>query len=118
MKVFYDIENKLTLGNATQVASLSELLNKSDVISLHVPETPETQNIMGAEEFARMKPGSIFINAARGTVVDIDALLKRKKLKNNFNIFKIAVYIVHIHHKLPLGVNLHQHFLLVHWLKD
>ncbi|PSU32640.1 phosphoglycerate dehydrogenase [Photobacterium lutimaris] len=75
MKVyFYDIENKLSLGNATQVPSLTELLNKCDVISLHVPETPETQDMMGAEEFARMKPGSVFINAARGTVVDIDSL--------------------------------------------
>ncbi|WP_087023836.1 phosphoglycerate dehydrogenase [Thaumasiovibrio subtropicus] len=71
---FYDIENKLSLGNATQVFSMSELLNKCDVISLHVPETAGTQDMMGAEEFARMKPGSVFINAARGTVVDIDAL--------------------------------------------
>ncbi|MFD2178678.1 phosphoglycerate dehydrogenase [Veronia pacifica] len=71
---FYDIENKLTLGNAEQVHSMSELLNKSDVISLHVPETDSTQEMMGAEEFSRMKPGSIFINASRGTVVDINAL--------------------------------------------
>ncbi|MEH6530388.1 MAG: phosphoglycerate dehydrogenase [Photobacterium frigidiphilum] len=71
---YYDIENKLSLGNATQIGTMSELLNKCDVISLHVPETPDTQDMMGAEEFARMKPGSIFINAARGTVVDIDAL--------------------------------------------
>ncbi|MDA0149686.1 phosphoglycerate dehydrogenase [Vibrio sp. LaRot3] len=71
---FYDIENKLSLGNATQVHTMSELLNKCDVISLHVPETPGTKNMMGAEEFARMKPGAIFINAARGTVVDIEAL--------------------------------------------
>ncbi|ENM5741126.1 D-3-phosphoglycerate dehydrogenase [Vibrio metoecus] len=71
---FYDIESKLSLGNATQVHTLSDLLNKCDVISLHVPETAGTKNMMGAEEFARMKPGSIFINAARGTVVDIPAL--------------------------------------------
>lgn len=71
---YYDIENKLSLGNATQVFTMSELLNKCDVISLHVPETPETKNMMGADEFARMKPGAIFINAARGTVVDIEAL--------------------------------------------
>ncbi|MDK9777139.1 MULTISPECIES: phosphoglycerate dehydrogenase [unclassified Vibrio] len=71
---YYDIENKLSLGNATQVHTMSELLNKCDVISLHVPETPETKNMMGEEEFARMKPGAIFINAARGTVVDIPAL--------------------------------------------
>lgn len=71
---YYDIESKLSLGNATQVASMSELLNMCDVISLHVPETPETKDMMGKAEFEMMKPGSIFINAARGTVVDIDAL--------------------------------------------
>jgi D-3-phosphoglycerate dehydrogenase len=71
---YYDIDNKLSLGNAVQVNSLTELLNRSDVISLHVPETESTQNMIGGEEFARMKPGAIFINASRGTVVDIDAL--------------------------------------------
>ena len=75
MKVyFYDIVAKLPLGNASQVDSMDELLSISDVISLHVPETQATQNMMGAEQFAKMKKGSIFINAARGTVVDIDAL--------------------------------------------
>lgn len=80
---FYDIETKLTLGNASQVSTLKELLNISDVISLHVPETKETQDMIGAEQFAQMKQGSIFINASRGTVVDIDALasaLKSEKL--------------------------------------
>ena len=71
---FYDIENKLSLGNATQVHTMAELLNKCDIISLHVPETAGTKNMMGAEQFEPMKPGAIFINAARGTVVDIPAL--------------------------------------------
>ncbi len=71
---YYDIENKLSLGNATQIPTMSELLNKCDVISLHVPETAGTKDMMGAEEFARMKPGAIFINAARGTVVKIQDL--------------------------------------------
>ncbi|WP_122036271.1 phosphoglycerate dehydrogenase [Aliivibrio sp. EL58] len=71
---YYDIENKLSLGNATQISTMSELLNKCDVISLHVPETAGTKDMMGAEEFARMKPGAIFINAARGTVVKISDL--------------------------------------------
>jgi len=71
---FYDIESKLSLGNATQVRTMNELLNKCDVISLHVPETDGTKNMMGSEEFSNMKPGAIFINAARGTVVDIPAL--------------------------------------------
>ncbi len=71
---FYDIENKLTLGNATQVYSLAELLNMSDVVTLHVPETDSTTNMFGKAEFELMKPGSILINAARGSVVDIPAL--------------------------------------------
>ncbi|MDR9498112.1 MAG: phosphoglycerate dehydrogenase [Hydrogenovibrio sp.] len=71
---YYDIETKLSLSNAEQVGTLEELLQTSDVVSLHVPETESTQNMMGAEQFQLMRPGAIFINAARGTVVDIDAL--------------------------------------------
>ncbi|EFV95753.1 phosphoglycerate dehydrogenase [Lautropia mirabilis] len=72
--VFYDIETKLPLGNARQLSTLDELLAEADVVSLHVPETPDTKNMMGAEQIARMKKGSFLINASRGTVVDIDAL--------------------------------------------
>ncbi|WP_413721421.1 phosphoglycerate dehydrogenase [Sodalis sp. RH24] len=75
MQVFYyDIESKLSLGNARQVDSLPELLGMCDVVSLHVPDTQSTRNMMGKEEFGHMKPGSLFINASRGTVVDIPAL--------------------------------------------
>ena len=75
MKVYYyDIENKLSLGNATQVASLETLLGMADVVTLHVPETASTQDMIGTAELAQMKPGAILINAARGTVVDIPAL--------------------------------------------
>jgi len=75
MKVFlYDIMTKLPLGNATQLASLRALLQSCDVISLHVPETPQTRNMIGAPELAWMKPGGILINASRGSVVDLDAL--------------------------------------------
>ncbi|WP_419147394.1 phosphoglycerate dehydrogenase [Pseudoalteromonas 'SMAR'] len=84
MKVeFYDIEDKLTLGNATQVATLTQLLQRADIISLHVPETPQTKNLIGMAEIEVMKQGAILINASRGTVVDIDALadaLANKKL--------------------------------------
>lgn len=80
MKVyFYDVVTKLPLGNATQVDSIEELLGMSDIVSLHVPETPATQDMMGPEQFAQMKEGSIFINAARGTVVVIDALCEALK---------------------------------------
>ncbi|WP_218310048.1 phosphoglycerate dehydrogenase [Alteromonas antoniana] len=71
---FFDIEDKLVLGNSTQVKDLTTLLNTSDVVSLHVPETRQTQNMIGETELAAMKPGSILINASRGTVVDIAAL--------------------------------------------
>ena len=72
--LFADIEAKLPLGNARQTSSLEELLGLSDVVSLHVPETPETKNMFGAAQMAAMKPGSHLINASRGTVVNIDAL--------------------------------------------
>ncbi len=73
--LFHDIEAKLALGNARQAAGLDDLLATADVVSLHVPETPATQNLIGARELAHMKPGSYLINASRGTVVDIDALV-------------------------------------------
>ena len=76
---FYDIENKLPLGNAKQVRSLEELLSSCDVVSLHVPELPSTKNLMNAERITQLKQGAILINAARGTVVDIDALTQALK---------------------------------------
>ena len=72
--VFHDIEARLPLGNAREMASLGELLQAADVVSLHVPETPATVQMIGAAQLAAMKPGSHLINASRGTVVDIDAL--------------------------------------------
>ena len=72
--VFFDIEAKLPLGNALAMANLETLLGAADVVSLHVPETPETANMIGAEQLAAMKPGSHLINASRGSVIDIDAL--------------------------------------------
>lgn len=80
---FYDVETKLPLGNASQAPSLNALLAEADVVSLHVPETIQTQNMIAQAQFSAMKEGAIFINASRGTVVDIDALaaaLECKKL--------------------------------------
>ena len=76
MKVmFHDVITKLPLGNAVQADSLDHLLSEADVVTLHVPETAATQNMFAAAQFNAMKPGSIFINAARGTVVEIDDLV-------------------------------------------
>ncbi|MGJ7544487.1 phosphoglycerate dehydrogenase [Variovorax sp. LT1R16] len=71
---FYDVVSKLPLGNARQVPKLHDLLAQSDIVSLHVPELPSTKWMIGPAEIAAMKQGGILINAARGTVVDIDAL--------------------------------------------
>ncbi|MGI2171369.1 phosphoglycerate dehydrogenase [Shewanella sp. MF05960] len=72
--IFFDIEDKLPLGNASQIHSMDELLAQADVVSLHVPETPQTKNMFAKAEFAKMRQGSFFINASRGTVVEIDDL--------------------------------------------
>lgn len=75
MKVYlYDVVTKLPLGNATQLDSLQELMSECDVISLHVPENDETREMISGEQLGWMKPGSVLINASRGSVVDIDAL--------------------------------------------
>jgi len=72
--LFHDIETKLSLGNARSATSLEDLLARSDVVTLHVPETPSTKLMFGAAEIDAMKPGAHLINASRGTVVDIEAL--------------------------------------------
>jgi len=72
--LYHDIEPKLALGNARKAASLDDLLQRADVDTLHVPETAQTRWMIGAPQFARMRAGAMFINAARGTTVDIDAL--------------------------------------------
>lgn len=75
MKVkFYDIETKLPLGNAQSVKTLKELVSTSDIISLHVPETSQTKNLISKTVLKQFKQGAILINYARGEVVDLDAL--------------------------------------------
>ena len=72
--IYHDVETKLALGNARTAAGLNDLLERADVVTLHVPETPQTKLMIGADQLARMKKGATLINASRGTVVDIDAL--------------------------------------------
>jgi D-3-phosphoglycerate dehydrogenase len=72
--VFFDTTDKLRHGNTEPTQSLQELLAQSDVVTLHVPETPATHGMIGAAEIAAMKPGACLINNSRGTVVDLDAL--------------------------------------------
>ena len=72
--VFHDTQAKLPHGNAQPAAGLAELLAEADVVSLHVPEAPDTVDLIGAAEIAAMKPGAVLINNSRGTVVDLAAL--------------------------------------------
>jgi D-3-phosphoglycerate dehydrogenase len=72
--IYFDTADKLPHGNAEKAGSLDHLLARADVVTLHVPETPETFNMLGEAQIAGMKPGSFLINNARGTVVDLDAL--------------------------------------------
>ncbi len=72
--VYYDIASKLPLGNAMPMPSLESLMKSADVVSIHVPATPLTENMIGAAQISWMKPGSLLINNARGSVVDVAAL--------------------------------------------
>ena len=82
MKVkFYDVETKLPLGNAVSTKSIKELVSTSDIISIHVPETSQTKNLISKEVIKQCKSGAILINYARGEVVDLDALAAALKSK-------------------------------------
>jgi len=80
--VFYDIVKKLPLGNAQAKTKLNDLLETADFVSLHVPETPETKNMIGQEQIKLMKKGSYLINASRGSVVVIEDLVEALKSKH------------------------------------
>ncbi|HKK93084.1 MAG TPA: phosphoglycerate dehydrogenase [Longimicrobiales bacterium] len=77
--IYHDIVPKLTLGNARAMESLDALLQQSDIVSLHVPETAITRGLMNAARLDRMRPGAYLINASRGSVVDVEALAERLK---------------------------------------
>jgi D-3-phosphoglycerate dehydrogenase len=74
--IYYDVLTLMAIGTAKQVPTLQALLQEADFVTLHVPETPETKNMISSKEFEQMKTGAYLINASRGTVVDIPALIK------------------------------------------
>jgi len=73
--IYYDVVPLMSMGVTRQVAKLSDLLQKADFVTCHVPELPETKNMIGEAELNQMKIGSYLINASRGSVVDIPALM-------------------------------------------
>lgn len=74
--IYYDVSNMMGLGTAKQVPTMDDLLEQADFVTLHVPETPETKNMFGKTQFEKMKNGAYLINNARGSVVDIPALVE------------------------------------------
>jgi D-3-phosphoglycerate dehydrogenase / 2-oxoglutarate reductase len=80
--IFYDVLKKLPLGNARAIDTMDEVLAQSDFVSLHVPETPQTKDMITARELGKMKKGSYLINASRGTVVVIEDLVESLKSKH------------------------------------
>lgn len=73
--IYYDVVNLMAMGNARQVPNLEALLSAADFVTCHVPELPETKNMIGVDQLNKMKNGSYLINASRGSVVDIPALI-------------------------------------------
>jgi D-3-phosphoglycerate dehydrogenase len=72
--IFYDVAPKLTLGNATSCRTLDELYKKADIVTLHVPGTAETKNIINARSLKKMKRGAILLNLSRGDVMDVNSV--------------------------------------------
>jgi len=98
MKVcFYDLAEKLTLGNAKPCHSLEELLQSAKIISIHVDGRPENKNLIGEKEFALMRTGTIFLNLSRGSVADLEALAK------NLQTEKIAGAAIDVYPEEPSG---------------
>jgi D-3-phosphoglycerate dehydrogenase len=80
--VYFDVAAKLPLGNVKSEATLEKVLEQSDFVTLHVPETPQTQGMIGRPQLAMMKKGACLLNLSRGTVVDLDALAEAVKSKH------------------------------------
>lgn len=95
--IFYDAVNLMALGMAKQVPTLEAVLGGADFVTLHVPELPETQNMISQEQFRQMKDGSYLINASRGSVVDIPALI------NAMRTGKIAGAALDVYPSEPAG---------------
>ena len=77
--IYYDVVNLMAMGTARQFPTLEALLNQADFVTCHVPELPETKNLIGAAQFEQMKDGSYLINASRGSVIDIPALINASR---------------------------------------
>lgn len=110
--IYYDVVNLMAMGTARQVPTLEALLNESDFVTLHVPELPETKNMISTAQFEQMKTGGYLINASRGTVVDIPQLI------NAMRTGKIAGAALDVYPSEPGGNGDYFHNSLNSWAED
>jgi D-3-phosphoglycerate dehydrogenase / 2-oxoglutarate reductase len=95
--IYFDVVNLMGLGTAKQVPTLQHLLEHADFVTCHVPESPETKNLIGREQFEQMKEGGYLINASRGSVVDIQELINASRTG------KLAGAAIDVYPKEPAG---------------
>ena len=110
--IYYDVVNLMALGTSRQVPSLEALLSSADFITCHVPELPETKDMIGKEQFRQMKKGSYLINASRGSVVDIPALVDAMRTG------KVAGAALDVYPAEPAGNGDNFHNSLNSWAED
>ncbi|PNS15509.1 D-3-phosphoglycerate dehydrogenase 2 [Sphaceloma murrayae] len=110
--IYYDVINLMSMGTAHQVPTLEALLRGADFVTLHVPELPETKNLIGPEQFEYMRQGSYLINASRGSVVDIQALINASRSG------KIAGAALDVYPNEPGGNGDYFHNDLNTWAED
>lgn len=110
--IYFDVINLMGLGTAKQVKTLDDLLDQSDFVTLHVPETGDTKNLIGKAQFDKMKNGSYLINNARGKVVDIPALIEAMRSG------KIAGAAIDVFPNEPAGNGDYFNNDLNNWTKD
>ncbi|KAF2238580.1 D-3-phosphoglycerate dehydrogenase [Viridothelium virens] len=110
--IYYDVVNLMSMGKARQKATLAELLDAADFVTCHVPELPETLNMIGKEQFQQMKQGSYLINASRGSVVDIPELI------NAMRSGKLAGAALDVYPNEPGGNGDYFHNNLNEWAED
>lgn len=110
--IYYDVVTLMALGTARQVASLDNLLEEADFVTLHVPDLPETRGLISTEQLDKMKIGSYLINASRGSVVDIAALVQAMRDG------KIAGAALDVYPNEPAGNGEYFTNSLNHWAED
>ncbi|GAB7360311.1 hypothetical protein MBLNU230_g8068t1 [Neophaeotheca triangularis] len=110
--IYYDVVNLMSMGTAKQVPKLEDLLGGADFVTLHVPELPETQNMISTEQFAQMRDGAYLLNASRGSVVDIPALVQAMQSG------KLAGAALDVYPNEPAGNGEHFTSNLNDWAED